>query len=438
MNEGVNQFLSIHQLDIGDYVHVVWKGLSLDGMVLPPVPGHLDTLHLKLRSGYNTAVLLEHISTVSKMQHPIKRKRETPMVKPEIPDILERPCLSLVTTGGTIVAKVDYKSAGTSASMTPEELLAGIPDIAKYANICSIITPFSKLSENIVPDDWMKLAKICFDELSKEDIHGVILSHGTDTLHYTSAALSFMIRNISKPLVIVGSQRSSDRGSSDAPFNLLCATHMALSDVAEVGVCMHGTTSDDYGLFLRGTKVRKMHTSRRDTFRPINTMPIAKVTPDGKIDFLSEYNRRSEEKMELDAIFEKNIALIKVYPGMQGDIFHFYDQKGCKGYILEGTGLGHVNPVVYPFIKKITDKGIPFFMASQALYGRVNMNVYSTGRQLQEIGVVGLEDMLPETAYVKLGWILAHTQNAGEVKKMMLTPIAGEIEESTRVDSFLN
>jgi glutamyl-tRNA(Gln) amidotransferase subunit D len=437
MAQKVEEFLSQKQLEVGDHIRVKWKGISMDGIVLPPTPGHHNALHLKLTSGYNTGILLEHISDISKTQLPVKRKREVQTVKTEVPDTQQKPRLSLITTGGTIVAKVDYETAGTSSKMTPEELLSSIPEIGKYASIGNVITPFTKLSGEMDSDDWISLANVCFEELQKPEIKGVILTQGTDTLHFTSSALSFMIRNLSKPLIVVGAQRSSDRGSSDSPFNLLCASHLALSEAAEVGVCMHGTTSDDYCLFLRGTKVRKMHTSRRDTFRPVNTIPIAKVTPGGKIDFLSKYNKRSNREMRLDAVFEKNVALIKIFPGMSGKIFDFYDQNGCKGYILEGTGLGHTNPNIHSFIKKITDKGIPVFMTSQTVYGRINLNVYSYGRQLKDINVTGLEDMLSETAYVKLGWILAHTQDAEEVKKMMLTPLSGEIEENTRVDSFL-
>lgn len=128
------------------------------------------------------------------------------------------------------------------------------------------------------PKHWIKIAHEVAKSLNSGD-SGVVVAHGTDTMGYTAAALSFMLRDLGKPVILVGAQRSSDRPSSDAAMNLICSVRMSTSDVAEVMVVMHGETGDTYCLAHRGTKVRKMHTSRRDAFRSINDVPIAKVWP---------------------------------------------------------------------------------------------------------------------------------------------------------------
>ncbi len=437
----LDAFLAKHGLGVGDKIIATWKNTHVEGTILPQTSGSSPFLHIKLASGYNTGLGIEHISAVQKEKTPTQTfDTFSPQEHVEKKSANKHPQLSLITAGGTIGSKVDYKKAGTSPLMSSEEIVGMIPEIGEFAQFGSIVSPFSKLSGKMEPEDWIQLAHACEHELNKPEIKGVLLTHGTDTLHYTAAALSFMLRGLHKPLVLVGAQRSSDRGSSDTQFNLISACHVALSDMAEVGICMHETTSDDTCIFTRGTKVRKMHSSRRDAFRPINDIPLARITPhSGEVKMLQHATpRRENGKVELDAVFEKNIALIKVYPGMPKELLEFYAQRGVKGIILEATGLGHTHTDLHPTIQHLTQKGVPVFVTTQTMYGRVNLNVYSYGRQLLEAGAVGLEDMLPEVAYVKLGWVLAHTRDPAKVREMMLTPYAGEITPQSRVDAFLN
>lgn len=423
-----------HGLALGDHVRVLWKKSWVQGTVLPSPNGENSFLTLKLSNGYNTGLAWNQIEKIEKLPAPAS----APKPKAPLPGLPEdKPHLSLIAAGGTIGSKVDYKNQGVSALMTAEELVALIPEIGAFAVFGSIVSPFSKLSENISPPDWIQLAKVCFDEIRKPEVKGVLLTHGTDTLHYTAAALSFMIRDLNKPIVLVGAQRSSDRGSSDAPSNLISASHVALADVAEVGICMHATTSDEDCLFNRGTRVRKLHSSRRDAFRPINDLPIAQVSQAGEIKWLGTHTPRNESREpKLVAEFEEKIALIKFTPGAAPSILDFHIQSGMKGILIEGTGLGHVSEEWIPVIQKATDAGIPVFVTSQTMYGRVNMNVYSNGRMMQKAGAVGLEDMLTEVAFVKLGWILAQEKDPQKVREMMLTPYAGEISQTSRVDTF--
>ncbi|MBM3282522.1 MAG: Glu-tRNA(Gln) amidotransferase subunit GatD [Candidatus Diapherotrites archaeon] len=440
MTAALAGFFEKYSLHVGERIRVHWKNMPVEGVIIPQ-PSQGDILKIKLASGYNTGLDINHISSVEKIPS-LKSNHSEKIVEHTLPSsahVTNRPGFSLIGVGGTIASKVNYETGGVIAQITPDELSEMVPQIKEFAQIKQVVTPFTKMSEDNVPADWIRIAHACYDELIKPDVNGVVVSHGTDTLHYTASALSFMLRNLNKPVVLVGSQRSSDRGSSDSVMNLICSARVAISDIAEVGTCMHATTSDDYCFFSRGTSVRKMHSTRRDAFRSINQLPLLKVWPDGKMEKVSEYHPRSQEKLSLDAVFEENIALIKVFPNMKADVLEYYMSKGCKGFVMEATGLGHVHTTnIIPAIQHATQKGIPVFITSQTIYGRVDLNVYTNLRLLQNAGAIGLEDMLAETAYVKLGWVLAHTKEREKVKEMMLTNYAGEITPFSRTDVFLN
>jgi glutamyl-tRNA(Gln) amidotransferase subunit D len=250
---------------------------------------------------------------------------------------------------------------------------------------------------------------------------------------YTAATLSFALQNLPVPVILVGSQRSADRPSSDAATNLIGAvTAAAKAPFAEVAVAMHETPSDNTITLHRGTKVRKCHTSRRDTFKSINTSPMAKIK-NQKITMLTEdYNRRNSTKtLDLKPEFDDKVALIKFHPGMKPAIIDWYVENRYKGIILEGTGLGHVGSYCFDAIKNAVEHNMVVAMTSQCIWGRINMNVYDQGRDLLALGVIPLEDMLAETATVKLMWIFTQTKDAKEAKKLLKTNIAGEISPRT-------
>jgi glutamyl-tRNA(Gln) amidotransferase subunit D len=354
----------------------------------------------------------------------------------------KKPVISMISVGGTITSKIDYRTGAVTTLNKPRDILQNVSEVTKFTNIKSILSPFNIMSESMNHTHWRTLARECKKELDKINTRGVILTHGTDTLHFTSAALSFFLRGLGKPVVITGSQRSTDRGSSDGGMNIICSSYTALSDIAEVGICMHGTINDDYCLFSRGTHVRKMNTERRDAFRPINEYPLAKVWPDGKIQVKNrKYNKRNEKRrVELDTKFEPRVAMLQAYPGSDPGILDYLIKKGYRGFVVQATGLGQV-PIKtkswLPVIKRSVDSGIPVFLTPQTLYGRLNNNVYSEGRALLETGVIPLGDMLSETAYVKLGWVLGHTKDPKKVREMMTTNYAGEMTSRTLVGTFL-
>jgi glutamyl-tRNA(Gln) amidotransferase subunit D len=256
---------------------------------------------------------------------------------------------------------------------------------------------------------------------------------------YTAAALSFMLKGLHRPVVLVGSQRSSDRPSSDAALNLISAVTVAgRSDIAEVCVVMHGSTEDDFCLIHRGTKVRKCHTSRRDTFMSINDIPIGMVKARELKLFRKDYNHATPVgKVRLDEKFEPKVALLKVTPGMPSSVIDGMLRAGDKGIVLEGTGLGHVPQSLFAGLKRAMAKKVPVVMTSQCLWGRVDMKVYSTGRDLLQLGVIPGEDMLPEVAWVKLMFALGHAKDPEKVSKIMRSNLAGEITPRTRPDVFL-
>ena len=426
----------------GDRIRVAKDGKTYEGVLMPRTGlADSDSYTIKLDNGYNIGIdskgaTIEKIKSAE--ESTLGRTKES-LLKLKFDS--KKPLISLVATGGTIASRVDYRTGGVYAVEDPRELLYNIPELADIANI-KIISPFRKMSEDMGPEDWIEIAKHVAKELNSGS-EGVVVTHGTDTLHYTSAALSFFLKNLTKPVVLAGSQKSSDRGSSDSFQNIICACRIAVSDIAEVGICMHGSTSDSCNFFIRGTKARKMDTVRRDAFRPINDLPIAFVWPGGKIEKVGEYRKRSAGKVELDTKFESKIAILKAYPGCDPSIIDYYIGKGYKGFVIEGTGLGHVptpvskNPWT-PVIKKHAKNGIPFVVTPQTIYGRINTDVYTNLRILfHDSGAISGQDMTTETAYVKLGWVLGHTKDFEEVRKLILTDLAGEISKRTLPESFL-
>lgn len=414
----------------GDVVRLRLAQEELDGTVLES--SEQDVVLLKLASGYNIGILKEHILA----SRVLKRfeEREKKVFEQRAREGL--PVIGFVMTGGTIAAKLDARRGGVSWLTDVEEFERFYPEVFEIADVKQIDVPFMMASEAMTSEHWIKIAEAVKKMLDDPEIQGVIVTHGTDTLHYTTAALSFFLRNLTKPVVLTYSQRSIDRGSSDAHLNLRCAARMALSEVAEVMLVGHASLNDDFCYALRGTKVRKMHTSRRDAFQPINCEPLAKVWPN-KAEIVGSYRKRGAGATELDVAFSDKVALVKFYPGQDPAILDFYALK-YKGVVLEASGLGHLPPSEaghnwIPKLKKHIRSGFVVCAAAQTYYGRLDPYVYSNGRELVEAGVIFLEDMLPETAFVKLGFILGHFGWKGKVKEKMLENVAGERNERLTV-----
>lgn len=414
----------------GDKVIVRTNEETFTGILMPR-PKLADDKHIlvKLESGYNIGINVDKIKKLELIEKHTKAKKSKNRAEKHDP---KKPTVSILSTGGTISSKIDYRTGGVYASYTASELLEAAPELREIANIKSRFL-MNVMSEDMNPKLWLEIAKEVAKEIPKVD--GLVITHGTDTMHYSTAALSFLLPNLSKPVVFTGSQRSSDRASSDSFLNLICSVIFATQNISGVYLVMHGSMSGNYCIAHRGTKVRKMHTSRRDAFKSINEKPVAKIYRD-RVEFLTDYKEKTNQRLRPSLRFDEKVALVKVYPGMNPEIVDFYINNGYKGIVFEGTALGHVPTTIketslIPKIEKAMEKGTVLAMATQCLYGRVHPSVYANLREVSSRGVIYCEDMLPEVAYVKLMWVLGQTKNPQEVKKLMLTNVAGEITERT-------
>ncbi len=408
---------------------------TFKGTILPRSVNDDDQhIVMKIATGYNVGI---DVSTITGMEETGYKKANYAIPEKQFPITKGLPSVKLIGTGGTIASRLDYRTGAVIPAFSPGELYGAVPELA---DICNLETEkvFAVFSENMGPDQYMALAKAIGKEIER-GVDGIVIGHGTDTLHHTAAALTFMVQNSPIPIVLVGSQRSSDRPSSDAALNLMHAMKTAgHSDIAEVMVCMFGPTSDEFGLLHKGTRVRKMHSSYRSTFRTIGDVPLARVNRNEIIPIHQNYNRRRKDtKVEIRPFFEKKVGMLYYWPGMQPDALDSFIDNGYKGVIIVGTGLGHVNKDLYPAIRRAKEKGVMLFMTLQTIWGYVHMFVYDTGRDLMQMGIIPLGNMLPEVAWVKLGWVMGQTQDPQEVKEMMLKPINDEITEREPYNGYL-
>lgn len=367
-----------------------------------------QVLLLKLNSGYNIGIREDEVLDAKILEKAEERVKE-PFTLPKKPKLQN---IALVITGGTISSRLDPKS-GAVIPTDEEEILKIAPEISNICNITRIEKPFLKFSEDMSWLDWKKLAEISSELLNDKKIDGIVITHGSDTLHYTSAALSFFLQNLNKPVALTYSQRSIDRASTDASLNLICAAKYAISDIAEVAIIAHKDSNDESCIAIPGKSARKMHTSKRATFEVINDTPIAEISKDN-FKILKTFNARNNSgQVKLDSKYSPHISIVKVHPGLDPEIIEHYQKIGYKGLILEVTGLGHVpgrdsEGNLLPKIKKAIQEGMTICATAQTIFGSLNPNVYSRGRELLDTGIIFLENMTSECAFVKLGWILGH------------------------------
>lgn len=409
---------------------------TFSGLVLPrSETSDADHLVLKLESGYNIGIRFDTIESMEKRGY---KKAEYKIPEEEFPKDPSKPRVMLFGTGGTIASRLDYRTGAVIPAFSPGELYGSVPELA---DVCNLDTEklFGVFSENMGAEQYKTLAKRC-GEAIEAGYDGIVIGHGTDTMHHTAAALTFMVQDTPIPIVMVGSQRSSDRPSSDAARNLIAAANAAAyGDIAEVMVCMFGPTSDQYNLLHRGPRVRKMHSSYRSTFRTLGDLPLAMIR-DGKISALKTPYRLRDRKRKavVTPVFEERVTILYYYPNMQPDVIDALVDCGYKGIVIAGTGLGHVNRLVYPALARAREKGVQVYMTLQTLWGFVQMHVYETGREILQLGVVPLANMLPEVAYIKLAWALGrHPDDPEAAKRLMQTPIGDDMTEREPFGGYL-
>lgn len=430
----LKDFLEISNITVGDRIKVTKPNVEHEGMLLEkPDYTNKDTIIIKLDSGYNIGIDIKD-AKVSKISEGSKPHIELDPVDKQISE--NKPNLSILSTGGTVASVIDYKTGAVHPAFTADDLLRATPELVDHANI-NAKAIFNILSENMTPEYWKQTAQAIYDEIN-DGADGVIIAHGTDTMHYTASALSFMI-DTPVPIVLTGAQRSSDRPSSDAFTNLMASVTAAKSDIAEVTICMHANEDDSYCHLHRGTRARKMHTSRRDTFTSINMNPLANIK-NGTVEINDSevaYTKRNQKELTLNVNLADKVALIKMYPGINPEIIDIYVDKNYDGIVIEGTGLGHCSDEVISSISRATDEKIPVVMTSQCIFGRTNMNVYSSGRRLLQNNVIGVNDMLPEVAYTKLLWAAGQTDNVAEIYDIMKTNLKGEMDTTLSQNYFI-
>ena len=393
------------------------KGDVVDVLIEGTYRVRLDRSRIKIRKQIKTT----GIAPQYKVEQPVKSKGERHV--------------TLLSTGGTIAGRPHPATGGLIAGRGAKELYSLVPELADIADI-KLKDLFFVLSEDMQPQHWTRIAQAVYEEIMA-GTDGIVISHGTDTMQYTAAALSFMLQNLPIPIVMVGSQKSIDRPSSDAALNLIHGvTVAAKSDIAEVVVTMFGPTSDEYGLIHRGTRVRKMHTSARSTFRTLGDVPLGIVDDRGIQLLRGDYKKRdASRKPVIQSGFCEKVALVYYHPGMSPEVFEWYAKAGYKGIVIAGTGMGHVSSIVVDVLKELIKSGTYVFMTTQTLWGYVNLYAYQSGRRLLDAGIIPLGNMLPEVAFVKLGWTLSNHSDA--VEETMLTPINNEITNREPPDSYL-
>lgn len=430
-----SEFLKKYSLKEGNLIEFTFEGKKLKGTLLP---SNDESIIVKLSSGYNAGFIADKLKEVKNLGESKSVGKAKAIELKKDPAL---PTIAILHTGGTIASRVNYSVGGVIASFNLEDLVTMFPELPTIANIESVFVA-NMMSEDMKKEHFQKIAQMAGEQI-KKGVKGIIVGHGTDMLGYSAAALAFQLENCPVPVLIVGAQRSSDRGSSDAAMNLICAaTFIKKTNFKGVGVCMHHTGSDNKCAIINATKVRKMHTSKRDAFRAINDTPIALVDYTTKeINWLKDkagYEKTNGE-FKLVNKFEDKVGLIKMHPFITEKEIDYYRKEKYKGLIIEGTGLGHTpireNDSFVKTIKELVDSGCIVGITSQCLNGRVHPFVYTNLRKVSSTGAIYCEDMLPETALMKLSWLLGN-YTTKESKEMLAKNLRGEITPFTRTDVF--
>src|SRR5437660_2347099 len=416
------EFLEKNDLRVGNTISVE-TDYTYSGILMPRYEYNDDKhIVLKLRSGYNIGLEIDKIKKIEieSLENIKKESMLQPHEDPSLPKIL------LISTGGTIASKIDYRTGGVTPALTAAELNATVPELSKIANIDTEVL-FSEYSENLLPEHWKIIAEKINTHV-KSEYKGIIIAHGTDTMQYTAAALSFSLSGIPIPITLVGSQRSSDRPSSDAALNLISAVRFLVEcNTGGIYVVMHNSTSDDDVACHWGTRVRKNHTSKRNAFQTIGGNP-AFIVKNNNIEKNPQFNIIKKDYTP-KINFDTRVSLVKYYPGLDPKILDHIISSGYKAIIFEGTGLGHVGKVMYEYIEKAKKKGLFLGMTSQCIDGTVRMTVYESGRDLLNLGMIPLGNMIPETALVKAMWALGNSKSIGDMEKIMKENIAMEFAD---------
>ncbi|WP_457742330.1 asparaginase [Thermococcus sp.] len=323
----------------------------------------------------------------------------------------------IIGTGGTIASARTEK--GYKAKLTIEEILklAGIEGNGVEIETKNVLNLDSTL---IQPEDWVTIGEAVFESLGNYD--GIVITHGTDTLAYTSSALSFMLKNVPIPVVLTGSMLPITEPNSDAPRNLKTALTFAMKGFPGIYVAFMDK-------IMLGTRVSKVHSLGLNAFQSINYPDIAYVK--GEEVVVRHRPELPEGEPSFDPRIDPNVVHIRLTPGLSPGTFLAVAET-VDGIVLEGYGAGGIpyrGRNLLEAVSKVAREK-PVVMTTQALYGGVDLTRYEVGRRALEAGVIPAGDMTKEATLVKLMYALGHTKKLDEVREIMGKNVAGEINSN--------
>jgi L-asparaginase len=337
--------------------------------------------------------------------------------------------LMLITTGGTI-ASVPTEE-GFAPRLSGEHLVDACPLLKDFGHDLEILDIFSKDSSNIGPPDWLAIAKALRQFAGTVD--AVVVLHGTDTMAWTASALSYLLHGVSVPVVLTGSMLPPGDGS-DAPDNIFTAFQFALqlAKNTRAGVCVAFADR-----LIHGARVTKLDSRRLNAFVSVDYPILGEMVADGsrKIAMLTPFVPSLSGKGPWDdePVFETDIALVPVFPGMKTAFLDAVIAKKPKAVVLEGFGLGNIPMYtehgaenLLPSIKRGIEAGIPFIVRTQAPYGGTDLSVYAVGRGALDLGVISARDMTREALMVKLMLLLPLFSN-GKLKEHLYAKLCDDI-----------
>jgi len=331
--------------------------------------------------------------------------------------------IKLIGVGGTVVSRKSEN--GFVPDMTSKELISLIPELNGYCMI-EFEEVMNTDSSNIQPEDWKIIIKSIADGLNDSEIDGIVIIHGTDTMTFSASATAIFLRNINKPVIFTGSQIPWEVFGSDGRRNIIDAFRIAVeTDIVEPVIVFNSRV-------YRACRTVKLREYDLSAFESVDNFPIAEISR--TIDIVDPYVIRKdgiEKKCYIDGDFVANVALLRVFPGMNPDLLKNIIALGYEGLVIEGYGAGNL-PInvrsLLDAVKDLVDEGIPVVITTQCIFGRTE-DLYETNNVYVQNGAINGKDMVSETALIKLIWALSKSKKIKDIWSLMQKNLTGEIRD---------